>query len=429
MATTSTDGFGSLFSGFSRAASNGAQTAWAIDPVLGNDQNIGTPAAPLATMAEFCERYLGVRVRVAATLQLVGDVIDSPLWLSSTRFASAGTLTISGTTATIGTATITLVTGLNTASATVQPWQLTTTGINWTTVPLGSRLLLSNGSVGFIRNVIDANNVVCGAFCTKASASIVPTTAFTITVQSLSRALPPNVTLQALDNVNTLVVQDLSFDTSNLVVCTPFQNNVLYFGCELKAASGTTLTSVGGMQIRGSRITMPLTASTTVGFRSATGQLNLNSCVFAGATSGFVTPNTLGSTQFQHACIQGARILVQNNAILTLSTSCNISHTTTAVQVDVGGYLNAGIVSVTGTAGTGIGVDVRCGSYIWNGASAKPTITGASDCAVAGVSYTYAALGTGKTASLLNAIPPTVTPVVNTDANRGPGIATMSQSG
>lgn len=410
----------------------GAQTSWAINPGTGSDSGPGTPAEPLRTQAEFNRRMAApMLVTVAATLQLVGDVVDAPLWLRGTAFAAGASLTVSGTaTAQTGVATITLVTSLNTAGAgTLQPWQLQTTGKDWTTVALGSRLLLSNGSQGFIRNVIDANNVVVGALSTTALTTVTPTAGLTITLQTLSRALPSNVDVQAVDSTAVVTVQLCSFDTGNLTGRAPAQGNILFFGCEIKAPTGTTtLTTVGGMQVRGCRFTMAA-GSPVMTFRSAAGILNIFSTVWSGATTATVTPNSPGHHQWQHACLLGAQVLVQGSALLQVASSFNIQHTTTAVRLDTMGQLNAGITIVTGSAGAGTGIDVRCGIFIWLQLANRPTITGANDCAVAGVVYTYAALGSGKTAALLDAIPPTVTPVGNTDPNRGPGIATLAQSG
>lgn len=408
---------------------DGQQTAWRIDPFTGNDANAGTPAAPLRTMAAFNARQASLLVTVAQTLELVGDVIDAPLWLRGTSYAAGASLTVSGTVTTIGTATISVVTGLNPASATLQPWQLQTTGIDWTTVPIGSRLLLSNGSLGFIRNVIDANNVVCGAFCTTATASVVPVAALTITVQSLSRALPPNVQIQALDSTVVLTVRDASFDAASGLSCTAaYQNNVLVFGCEMKTVNANVISSVVGLALRGCRITLPNGGSAAIAFRSAVGFLNFTSCVFsAPATSTFIGPNAPGSTQMQHACIFNSQLIVQQGAYLQLSTSFNLQNNATAVLVDSNGVVNAGIAVITGSAGAGIGLDVRWGMLCWNGLANRPTITGGSDCRVAGVTYTYAALGSGKTASIIPVTAPP-TPVVNTDPNRGPGIASICQS-
>lgn len=409
----------------------GLQTTWVIDPVTGDDAGDGTAQAPLKTLAEFNQRMAGNLIQVPASLQLIGDVLDAPLWLTGTRFAAGASLTVSGTvTAQAGVATISVVTPLNTASATVQPFQLTTTGKVWTSVAIGSRLSLSNGTFAWIRNVVDANNIVVGACFSLASASVVPTVGLTITLQTLSRALPPNININALDTTGVVTLRDASLENGNVTSTAPFQGNVLVFACEIKVTgTSSAISSVGGLQLRGCLFTM---AAGTVGqlHRSAIGQLNIFSCVWTGPSGGTrtVSPNSVGHVQFQHVCMLNVQLIVQGGCFVAFNTSTNIQNTTTAIIVTTGGFINAGIASVTGSAGTGIGIDVSNGMYVWNGASGKPTISGAtSDCRVGFVTYTYAALGSGKTAAF---VPVTAapTPVINTDATRGPGIATMSQA-
>lgn len=408
----------------------GLQTSWVIDPLTGDDAGNGTAQAPLKTLAEFNSRMAGNLIQVPATLQLLGDVIDQPLWLSSTRFAAGASLTVSGTvTPSATTATISVVTSLG-SSATVQPWQLTTTGINWTLIPIGSRLLLSNGSVGFIRSVIDANNIVCGAFGTITTASVVPVAALTITVQALSRALKPNLNIQALDTGIVLTVRDFSFDPGNLSTVATHQSNILFFGNEFRSSTvAETFSAVGGVLYRSSRHSMATGSPITL-FRAACGQLNTFNTLFAGATTGTVGMNTPGHVVFQHTCISQASISVSGGGLLALNTSCNIQHQTVGVIVDTYGFINAGTCIVAGSASISIGIDVRTGWFIWNGTANRPTITGGtSECRVGFVNYTYVQLGSGKTSGLLNAIPPTLQTLINTDANHGPGLAIMGQSG
>ena len=408
----------------------GAQTDVAINPGTGNDAGPGTVAQPLRTMGEFNRRYAGLLVTAAATLQLVGNVLDAPLWLRGTSFGPGASLTVLGTVTALAAATITLVTGLNTAGATLQPFQLTTTGIDWTTVPLGSRLLASNGTFAWIRNVIDANNVIVGSFASLVSTSVVPTAGLTLTVQALSQAQPPNLSIQALDSTGVVTMRDLAFVGANVVSQAPFQANVLIFACEIQVqGQASVVSSVGGIQFRSIRWTM-LAAASIVTYRCSGAQLFLLSAVWSGATTGTINANVPGGfIVMQHATIQLATLAVSTMGALQLNTSCNINHTTTAVIVDTNGFLQAGTCVVTGTAGSGVGIDLRCGLYIWTGAGGRPTISGATaDCRVALVPYTYAALGQGKTAALLDAIPPTVTPVVSGDLNRGPGIATLSRA-
>jgi len=405
----------------------GLQTAWAIDPLTGNDEGPGTVAAPLRTMAEFNARWQNILARVPATLQLVGDVLDQPLWLRGTNFATGASLTVSGTVTTSPTvATITVVTGLNVAGATLQPFQLTTTGIDWTTVALGSRLLASNGSIAWIRNVVDANNVVVGAFSTSATISVVPTAGLTLSVQTLSQALAPNLNISAVDKTTVVSIKDLSFTTCSFSTNATFSGNLLINGCEFKSELSAIVKSVGGLTLRASRFTM-VAGSSVLTFVAAASALNVFAAVFSGATSGAISSSSSGTVVHQHTCILNAQLSVTQGAFVSMNTSCHIQHTTVAVLIDTLGFLNTGICSISGSAGASIGVDVRCGWFIWN-STGKPTITGATDCRVGNVTYTYAALGDGKTSSYLDAVPPVTNLLLNTGATRGPAIATMSRN-
>ena len=140
-------------------ASYGAQPAWAINPTLGNDNNTGTPLAPLATMAELSARLSAQLIRQATTVSIVGSVTDSALLLSGVRFASGASLAFAGTrTVLVSGVTISVVQ----LSGFAFPWQITTAGIDWTSQPKGSQIRFSNATVSPIIEVIDANNVVVG---------------------------------------------------------------------------------------------------------------------------------------------------------------------------------------------------------------------------------------------------------------------------
>ena len=406
-------------------AQTGLQTAWAIDPVNGSDdpEQPGTPARPLATMREFNDRMRGALLTVPATLQLVGNVIDSPLWLRYTTFDTAGSLVVSGTVTTLlTTATVTVVASLNTAGA-QQPWQLTTTGINWTVVPIGSRLSFSNGTFAFIRNVIDANNVAVGPLSAfTGSVSVTPTAGLTIVVQALSRALMPTFVIVTAKTGATVTMQHLSFDAGNFTSALPATFQIQ--GCELNFANNQVISCSGDLcTFRTCRITHV----TTVIARNVFGRAAFTSCVFSCATSGGVqVDRTGGLVVFTQCCLFQATLTLQFGGYVFLAQSFNISHTTTAVNVQSGGTLNCSTCILSGSAGAGVGIAVDAGWVYWTGLANRPTLTGgAGDCTVAGVTYTYAALGQGKTA----AFDSTLAPVTNTFVGRGPGVATFSENG
>src|SRR5688572_15756359 len=189
MADLQTSGFGAIFNELASRQTASAQTSWAIDATLGNDNNEGTPAAPLKTMAEFNDRMQGVRVQGASTLQLVGDVIDEPLQLAGVRFKPTTSLSVTGTRTQLGTGTISTVTALGVGGTTF-PWRFVTTGIVWTSIPSNALIITASGRIAWIRDVIDANTVEVGAVTSSTFAVQTPT-AEAFTVFSLSRALAP----------------------------------------------------------------------------------------------------------------------------------------------------------------------------------------------------------------------------------------------
>lgn len=418
----------------------GLQTAWAINPLVGNDNAAGTPTAPLRTMAEFNARMASQFVRVPQTLQLVGDVIDAPLTLAGTHYTLGASLTVDGTVTPIGTANITAVTSLGAPGS--FPWQLDTVGIdvngnvlNWTTIPVNTRLAFSNGSFAFIKTIVSATRIIIGSLTAfvGGSANLTPTTAFTITLQSLSRGLPPLINAFAATNSSVAT----PFTMRGLSLLPLFNYNfaggigVLIAGCELICTSTNSIsTGPGGrFSIRACLFTCG-SASSTILINASGGGGNCNyiSNVYVGTATGILLFQG-ASINLTGATVKNMQVQASLGAVLNIGTGLDIEHTTTAFRVDTGAIAIAN-TPITGTSGTGYGCDVLCGSLLWNGAANKPTINtgGTFETRIGGTNYTYAQIGVGKTSSYLDLIPPTVTTLIN-NATRGPGIATMSQIG
>lgn len=388
----------------------GAQAAWSINPGTGSDTGPGTPAAPLRTMAEFSRRYTSLLVTVPATLQLVGDVLDSPLWLTGTRFALGAGLTVSGTATTIATATVSVVSGLGPAGT--LPWQLTTTGIDWTLQPVASQLTFSTGHVSQIVQVIDANNVIVGALCAAgfSTAIIVPTVASTITVSSLSRSLPPILSFTAAlgvqSSVPTVIVKDVSIDSPGSVGVNDYvfaSGSTQLFGCELKSIGGT-LRVDAGMNLRGCR--WSFAGANTASWRA--GPDNVGSFGLVVVGPGAALFNTqYGQVSHGALTLNGARLLCNNAKLVVTSGGCHIRNTAGPVLINDAGTLLCSTIINGATGNTGIGIDVTSGGVVYSGGGNKPTVTGASDTRVGGVARTYAQIPFYSWQ--LDAIPPTVT--------------------
>lgn len=411
MASVATSGFGSLFN--DRTAS-GSQASWAIDPALGSDTNVGSPASPLRTMAEFNARMQSVLVVPTSTLQLVGDVVDAPLWLSNTRFTS--TLTISGTRTTVATGVvISAVTGLG-VGGTAFPWQLTTTGINWTTVNLQSQLRFSTGQVAFILAVIDANNVVVGAvYGTGISVvATTPTTSMTITVSTLSRALPMinNSTGMQANSVTPFVIgQDMAFDPANQIQWVIGAGSQMQlYGCAFNLSAGLQFISQGLLNLRACRVNV--NASGLSWASSGTGT-TVGLVVAGNSSTTAILSHVRGVTSHSNLSMQGTRLFC-TSAVVQLGTTY-MRDTTTAVNVQGNGT----VVATGPTLGTigisGFGIAVDSGTYQYLNPAAKPTITGASgDTRIGGVTRTYAQVPYVNLQT--DAAPNTVTTLTGNDA-------------
>ena len=426
MATLTSSGFGSLFGGFS-ARSFGNQASWAIDPVNGDDSFVGTPAKPLRTMAEFNARMQGVFVQVAQTLQLVGDVTDQHLNLFGTRYKLNCTLTVSGTRTQIGTGAITTVTAIG-QGATTFPFQLTTTGVDWTSINStapGAQIQLQGGQICFIKSVVDANNVVVGAMTALSSATLfTPTNGLTFTVFSLSRALPAlvNVSAQSTGSIQSqsLILQHMSFDGGlNWSFCGA---GVLIQGCEIKTAvTALNIHNLGGdtLVIRSCRFTPTQVFSV----RAGAGRVNLTACVLVASALSNLSMNCgqdyfLSSLSFHNVAL----FLAASSTALggggahfegvTSGSAVTLTNNATLLCSGTGAVINGRLCS-----GSGFGIDVSLGRLAWNTSANKPTLgiaaglTGDARLGSGGtaVTFTYAALGTGKQTSFTDAAPNTTT--------------------
>lgn len=409
------------------------QTSWAINPTTGRDDNLGTPSSPLKTMAEFNNRMAGgSSISGAVTLQLVGDVIDEPLQLASTRLKLNASLTVSGTRTTIGSGTITTVTPIGNGGTTY-PFQFTTTGIDWTTTPIGAQIQLQGGQICWIRNVIDANNIIVGAMTTLTSnAFFTPTNGLTFTVATLSNALPPIIAVSAATagvfNGTQIVLQNLSFNGAS--VFSQSGCGVLIAGCEFKITVAVTFenNSQWIQLYRSCRFTMSASCS----LRSANGRVSF----FGGS---FVTTSTIfglntivgGDMFFLSTSFFRINLNVGQGATQISTGGVHFENITSGgcISIFLGVVFASGIVNGRNCTGASAGIDCQVGQFLWSGASNKPTIGIAAGCTndvklgsgATGLIFTYAQLGTGKQLATLDAAPPTTTQV------QSGGYATVAQ--
>lgn len=379
-------------------ASYGLQSAWAINPLTGDDEGPGTLASPLRTQAELNARLSLNLIQQATTVQLVGNVTDAPLNLQGTRFARGASLTLSGTLTDVTTGTISAVSALgiaNGGAVTQPPWLLTTTGaVDWTTVPVGAQIRYSTGHISMLLAAVSATQAIVG--CLAASgfslALITPAAGTTFTVSSLSSCLPPatNATQIAQNggNTGTIVLSALRMDLANNDICATGGATLQLFGCELVCATTAGFLHSGGgtIDLRACRIT--LSGANSFRFRGSQGDIT--------NTFGLCIVGT-GGNFFQHNCpvshnntaLSGARLLCSTDSSVQVG-SCYFRNTAGPVLVNSQGRLlcNGIMNGLAGDGNSGIGIDVPSGvvSYF---STSKPVVSGASDTRVSGNAKTY----------------------------------------
>ena len=381
----------------------GLQTAWAIDPLTGDDDNPGTAQYPLRTMGELSSRLQGVTMRVAATLQLVGNVIDSPLWLNGTKFAAGASLAVAGTRTDLASGVITVVTGLGPSNT--MPWAVTTSGIAWSAAntPVGSQVRLSTGQLAMIVEISGANDVILGAIAQPgvSAVSSAPTVGATLTVASLSRALPPIIQASAQTISATtfpLSLQSLSFDASSNNYWFEGGCPTQFYGCEMKFAASSFYAN-SPLNLRTCRFTL----TGTLNCRAGVDFVNSYGLVVAGAGS-TIFNHQLGIFAHSNLNLNGARLLVTGSTAQV--SACHIRNSAVPVLIQNSGRLQATGIINGSTGNTGIAIDIPLGTLSYQGASNKPTITAGSDPRVGGVTRTLAQIP--FVALQLDAVPPNV---------------------
>lgn len=224
----------------------GAQTTWAVDEATGDDSNIGTPASPLASVGELCRRLSNNTIQDNTTIEFVGDVTE-PIELRNTKVADGKTVTINGTATTTASGAIGTVTALGPNSG--FPWQLDTTGIDWTTVT-ERRIVITNtasvGAIAWVLEVVDADTVIIGTLSTIGTPSITPTNLMTFDIQELSTVPNSNIdasaTAMQLPLVQSIIVQDLRF-TSGVNDMRVAGSRHTFFGCDFTFSAAGTFSS------------------------------------------------------------------------------------------------------------------------------------------------------------------------------------------
>lgn len=354
----------------------GIQTAWAIDPIRGLDTNDGSPFNPLKTMAAFNDIWSGSRFNGVATLQLVGDVTDEALLLDGVRFTNGGSLTVVGTVTTVTSGTISSVTVLQSNCT----FQLTTTGVVWTSGDVGKRLQLATGHTCWVQEFVDANNVVVGPV-TNTTTAITPT-AVAFDVQTVSAALPPQVNCSGTGGVG-VAFQHQAFTAGTI------QNagnaGISFYGCKVV---GGSLLAKANVSMRG--CLHQLTGITQGGLGAA--GLTLAAHTFVGSVfqaAGVVSfaicswATTVLATAAGTICLNAGAMHFRNSGAsncITISQGSRFTNQNFALSGSVGN--------------TGFGINVRAGcGFTYLIAGTKPTVTGtAGDTKIGTATTAYSAV-------------------------------------
>lgn len=390
------------------------QASWAVDPATGNDNNAGTPAAPLATLGELNRRFANLRLLQNTTVQLVGNQAGG-IVLVGTQLAEGCALTIQGTATNVDLGTISAVTPLG-GGGTVAPWRLLTSAIDWT-VGTNQRIRVTaggnTGAVAPILQVVAANmGEIAGLALEGGSSNITPTVGMTIALQSLSTCEYPVLLIDSPTHrigttpADEIIIKDLMFSNLTGGFNPTFAGpRIKHFGCHYDLRTdvgGTSLIDSTAAEVEFTACSFQNSAISGVQFQ-ATGAMLWTSCAFIGGGTTGYTFNGLnvGSCSMAACAFNNAEMLVNGGGLTIGSPGLWIQNVTPTN----GGALTIrrrGVVSATSTTsrcgGTGItgnGISVESGSaYLYNSnVNAKPTLAGSvSDTTIGGAVTAYAAI-------------------------------------
>jgi hypothetical protein len=424
----------------------GLQTAWAIDPLNGSDDpgQAGTPAEPLATMAEFNSRYQGVLVKVPAVLQLVGNVVDTAFMPQGVTLDFGASLTVLGTRTPLVTGVaISAVAQLGNLGAGA-PFELTTSGVDWLTQPANAQLVITSsvnaasvGAVGFISSQTDALNapsstkVVVGQFTSTIAGTVTPVAGDVISINSLSQALPPQVLMNALTTGSTIANSLFFNDISWRGTFSQFHGGSVYvrcIGCELIGGAGgqQVVRTTTQVAYTGCRVTQ----SNLFRLISAGSQMQFTNCVFASGNATLTNSIVCaGGNFFITRCCFNNAPLRANTKSQVATGSLDFRNTRQPIGLDDFATFACGGVIAGSVGNTDSGIRVDGGSgFWWSGSANKPTVLGGvpgtDDVRIGGNSMSYATLNRGWYAIFNNANPNSILnlqPNLTVLAGNGPG--------
>ncbi len=367
----------------------GAQTTWFIDATNGNDGNDGeTAATALATMGELNSRLVDAVVPQNVTVQLIGDVVDTPPSFSGMKLWNNASFTVQGTLTAVATGTVSIVTALGATPA--FPYQLTTTGLDWTTVTARC-LRFNDGTFAQVGSVIDANNVVIGAKGAPTGVlTTAPIAAQTFEVLTRSLSLPPavNALAQATANGNvltSLMFRDMKWDAA---LTESYSGNVpvMVFNVEITESSNRIVRASTFVTWRLCLYTFTSNITVTV---AALGGI-INGSVFSG--TGGLTIRSAGNFLYNTNYHDATRLTFASGMFASIGGGCffrNVANPLIISEFSKVFSVASSIIQGTGNSGT-VAIDVTSGSALQY--VSKPTLAATNDTRIGGTITAYAGI-------------------------------------
>lgn len=231
----------------------GAQTSWVVDPTNGSDADTtkGDASDPLRTARELGERLSYNTIQnPETTIRVTEDLPeDDPLIILASRLAPGASLVTKGTATQLASGTIATVTA--TAATGNSPWQLVTTGVDWTAIGAHVRVRWTTGaraeSVAWAGEVVGAATVrVSTVLGPGTTAGVTPQPGDAFVVERLSTC--PSIVLDVLPaksnasiftgNAPDIDVRDLDVDGADEKDFSQLTGG-RFFGCAVRSGRVT----------------------------------------------------------------------------------------------------------------------------------------------------------------------------------------------
>ena len=355
----------------------------------------GDTIATAITPTKLRRRLLNACIGQNTTITCLGNI--DILELIGVSLQDNFTLDIEGTLTQVGAGSIVAVTP--NASTGAAPWALQTTGIDWTAVT-AKRIELSNGTVGWVGQVIDANNVRVSTFNGETSLSNhTPVALDTFTVSSLSTVTVVNI--------------DVYSHRDNPIIFVPIANTkVRIRNLDINGGSNYTSTwetaQLWGCRIRNSRTQSTINTIYRSCFRDTMNAqefisrddsylLVVDGCLIqdSSGVGQFWVPAGLSSWFHGIPWTRQTDVFLQSSIFLEVLSKMHCEQFSSAAFFLAAATMIqfADVVSGSSNIGASIGLGVTAAQTILYANGKKPTVTGnAGDTRVGTILTAYAGI-------------------------------------